>query len=76
MDRLYNKGEAHCERSSILQPQSLSHVRGSSGQHAVEDMVVPLLCRLGAYSGLLQEVVRYMTTYHLVLGAGREGEGE
>ena len=77
MDTLYRcMVAAHIKGDAILQAQSLPHVRRSSSQHAVEDVVVSLFSRLRTDPGLLQEVVRHIPTHHLMLrerGGGREG---
>ena len=65
-----------------LQPKSLPHLWRSASQHAVEDVIVPLLSVLTADARPLQQVVRDMATHHLELGeweggkGGGEGEGE
>ena len=74
---------AHGKGGPIQQTQCLSHLRSGPCQHAVEDMVVPLLCRLGTDPGPLQQIVGDMTSHHLMLRereggreGGREGERE
>ena len=60
----------HLECGSRAEAKGVPHIRRSSSQHLVKDVIGSFLSRLGADTRLLQQVVRHMTTNNFKLRGG------